>query len=108
MVAIVGAKARLDYLFGTSLVQFRHRYHSRVHFFLYKGLRPSGKLVGGRQQRGSGRPMRGIVQYINLDQILLMDGMYRDRLGIFGPERNLNLIAHGRVIEVSSANFKNC
>ena len=52
--------------------------------------------------------MRGIVQYINLDQILLMDGMYRDRLGIFGPERNLNLIAHGRVIEVSSANFKNC
>jgi len=77
-------------------------------FFLYKGLRPSGKLVGGRQQRGSERPMRGIVQYINLDQILLMDGMYRDRLGIFGPERNLNLIAHGRVIEVSSANFKNC
>ena len=74
-------------------------------YFLYKGVRPSGKSLAGRQQRGTERRSGGLARYVNLDQILLMDGIYQDRFGIFGPERNLNLIAHGRVIEVSYSNF---
>ena len=72
-------------------------------YFIRKGAREPSDILGGRQQRGVEGRGSGLVSYINLDQILLMDGIYQDRVGIFGPEQNLNLAAHGQVIEVCFA-----
>ena len=69
-------------------------------YFIRKGGLRHPRILGGRQHRGVERRGSGLVRYINLDQIYLMDGIYRDRMGIYGPEQNLNLAAHGRVIEV--------
>ena len=69
-------------------------------YFIRKGGVRHSRILGGRQHRGVERRGSGLVRYINLDQIYLMDGIYRDRMGIYGPEQNLNLAAHGRVIEV--------
>ena len=53
------------------------------------------------EDRGSvPRRPGGPATTINHDQIVLMDGIYRDQDGVFGPEQNLNLDPGGRFLEV--------
>ena len=53
-------------------------------------------------QRFGGQPhCQNTFHYINSDQILLTDGIYQDTADMSGAGWNLNLAAHGRVIEVS-------
>ena len=63
-----------------------------------------GVEMTGQQQRGTETRGQGVRNYINFDQILLMDGIYQDKKGVFGYEQNLNLAPHGRVIEVIAQN----
>ena len=99
MAVIAGEKARPDCLSEICLALFKPHSRPRSYFIRKGGLRHP-RILGGRQHRGVERRGSGLVRYINLDQIYLMDGIYRDRMGIYGPEQNLNLAAHGRVIEV--------
>lgn len=79
-------------------------------YFIRKGRGASGAnaLTGvemtGRQHRGVQTRGRGFIDYINFDQILLMDGIYQDKSGVFGNEQNLHLSPHGRVIEIIAQN----
>ena len=69
-------------------------------YWIRKGKRVDGSELAGRQQRGLDPRGRGVNSYINHDQIVVMDGIYTDFKGVFGPERNLNLDPGGRVIEI--------
>ena len=69
-------------------------------YWIRKGKRFDGSELAGRQQRGLDPRGRGVKSYINHDQIVVMDGIYTDFKGVFGPERNLNLDPGGRVIEI--------
>ena len=69
-------------------------------YFLRKGKDASGAERTGRQQRGVEIRGQGLIDYINFDQILLMDGVYRNGVGKLGIEQNLNLSPGGRIIEI--------
>ena len=69
-------------------------------YFIKKGKDENGAEMTGRQHRGTEARGVGQTNYINFDQILLTDGIYQTKEGVFGRESNLNLSPHGRVIEI--------
>jgi hypothetical protein len=62
--------------------------------------------LAGRAARFGEKRGRGIGEYVNHDQIVLLPGPYenKDEIdGRYGPERNMNLDPGGRVLEIVSA-----
>ena len=65
-----------------------------------------GWSLAGRAARFGEPRGRGIGEYVNHDQIVLLPGPYenKDEIdGRYGPERNMNLDPGGRVLEIVSA-----